>query len=614
MLSYIRKCIQFLIQFIRKYLPGLFYLLKNNDFVSSLHQTLFPLTTTIHYDEEHLRLKEYLHTPKDGRIVFYTAIAGEYSRLLPPARLMPGARYVCFSDSPKPTYGIWAIRPLPKTFAESPRWASRWCKLHPHELFPDAEVVIWLDGNIVISGDMEAYIQRVISSGLPVGMIRHPERRCVYEEIAACLRLGKDSEERLERQRQRYVSLGLPAANGLYETNVIINNIKHPGLSELYDAWWRELSEQSWRDQISLAYVLHALRLTPCEFLPEGISAQNSEFFIFLKHEATFRAHIDDQSLFSTEVTFPSPPVSFAEYGRQHPHSLEAAAPHRADVIVPVHNALGHARACFASLLPTLRAKDGLIIVNDLSDAETSGWLRAFAQSDARVRLLENETNLGYTGSANRGLRASDAPFRVMLNSDTVVCPGWLEKMLLVAYGDDKTGIVGPLSNAASYQSVPSLSPAENNTPINVLPRGKSVRDMDRLCEESAPWGLYPSVALIHGFCFGIRQEVINTIGFFDEINFGRFFGEENDYSLRAAQAGFILRVATPVYVYHAKSKSISTEIRTSHVGKASRRLHKIYGTKRVNNAIYKTLNTPILIYMRNIFSKFYNQCDKNEK
>lgn len=158
MLSYIRKCIQFLIQFIRKYLPGLFYLLKNNDFVSSLHQTLFPLTTTIHYDEEHLRLKEYLHTPKDGRIVFYTAIAGEYSRLLPPARLMPGARYVCFSDSPKPTYGIWAIRPLPKTFAESPRWASRWCKLHPHELFPDAEVVIWLDGNIVISGDMEAYI------------------------------------------------------------------------------------------------------------------------------------------------------------------------------------------------------------------------------------------------------------------------------------------------------------------------------------------------------------------------------------------------------------------------------------------------------------------------
>ncbi len=606
----VRPFAQVAIGLVRQCFPKLFVFLKGNGLVSAVHQFIFPVTLTINYGEEHVRLQDFISTPANGRLVFYTAIAGDYSRLLPPASLIPGARYVCFSDLPRQTYGIWTIRPLPQIFEESPRWASRWCKLHPHELFPDAEVVVWLDGNVVINGNMEPYIQHVLDSGLPVGMIRHPERNCVYKEITACLQLNKDNEERLIRQQERYASLGLPARGGLYETNVVINSIRHPDLSRLYDAWWQELSEQSWRDQISLIYALDKLHLTPCEFLPQGISVRNSDSFIFLKHADTFSVKMNNQGMFSTEVGFPCLPVSFSEYRRRHPDCFDAVKKHRADVIVPVYNALSHVRACFASLLPTLREKDGLIIVNDMSDAETSDWLREFAQSDSRIRLLENKSNLGYTSSANRGLRASDAPFKIMLNSDTLVCANWLEKMLLAAYCDEKNGIVGPLSNAASYQSVPFLNSAANNTPINVLPHGKSIADMDRLCEKYAPWGLYPSVALIHGFCFGIRQEVINKIGFFDEINFARFFGEENDYCLRATEAGFALRVVPSAYIFHAKSKSITEEIRDAYIGKASKSLRRIHGTKKIYDAICKTLNNPVLIYMRNICSAFYDECE----
>jgi GT2 family glycosyltransferase len=114
----------------------------------------------------------------------------------------------------------------------------------------------------------------------------------------------------------------------------------------------------------------------------------------------------------------------------------------------------------------------------------------------------------------------------------------------------------------------------------------------------------------VHGFCFGIREEVINKIGFFDEINFARFFGEENDYSLRAGEAGFTLRIATPVYVFHAKSKSITEEIRAFFVGKASNTLRRIYGTKKIYDATLKTLHNPILIYMRNVCSNFYHHCE----
>ena len=601
---------QCIINLLKQYTPKVYSALKNNTMALALQQLVFPLVTTLRYDAARLRLQEYAQAPRDGRLVFYTAIFGEYSRLLPPTRLMPRARYVCFSDMPKPTYGIWEIRPLPQA-AEmpdgSPRWASRWCKLHPHILFPEAEVAVWLDANIVINDDLELDIRHDMGGIQPVGMIRHPERNCVYKEIAACRLLGKDCEERLERQRKRYESLGVPARGGLFETGVIINRLRHPRLAELYDAWWQELAAHGWRDQISLAYVLDKLKILPCEFLAPGVSAKNSGEFIYLKHDATFRAALDDGALLSSRVAFPEPVVSYAAHVREHPGCVEAAATSAAAVVVPVHNALADVQACLASVLPTLRAQDRLIVVNDASDAETTGWLRRFARTDERITLLENTKNLGYTGSANRGLQATDAPFRVMLNSDTVVCAGWLEKLLLVAFSDDKTGIVGPLSNAATYQSVPSLRAQEGNTPINPLPPGKTVCHMDRLCEETAPWGLYPAVPLIHGFCFGIREEVIKKIGYFDEVNFGRFFGEENDYCLRAAEAGFLLRVATMAYVYHAKSKSITAEMRGSYVHAANRRLQKIHGPKKIKNAISQTKNSPLLLYMREKVQDFYD-------
>jgi hypothetical protein len=480
-----RSFAQASIDFVRRHFPRIFAILKTNRFAASLHQRLFPVSTTIGYEEERLGLKRFVNTPADNRLVFYTAIAGDYSRLLPPAVLIPGARYVCFTDLPQQTYGIWTIQPLPKTFEESPRWASRWCKLHPHELFPDAEIAVWMDGNVVINGDMEPYVRRVQDSGLPAGMIRHPQRDCVYKEIATCIELNKDSKERLLRLQERYLSLSLPAKGGLYETNIIINNIKHPGLSAFYSVWWQELSEQSFRDQVSLPYVLDKLKLTPCEFLPKGVSARTSASFIFMPHTNTFNIKVNE-ALFPAEVSFPVPPVSFSEYRQNCPDSFDAVKNRRADIIVPVYNALSYAQACFASLLPTLREEDSLIIVNDTSDAESGDWLREFAKSDPRIRLIENEQNLGYTGSANRGLQASNAPFRVMLNSDTLVSANWLEKMLTVAYCDEKTGIVGPLSNAASYQSVPFLEFTANNTPINTLPDGKTVLDMDQYCEGAA--------------------------------------------------------------------------------------------------------------------------------
>src|SRR5262245_35667833 len=103
---------------------------------------------------------------------------------------------------------------------------------------------------------------------------------------------------------------------------------------------------------------------------------------------------------------------------------------------------------CLASVLeyggPTLRR---LLVVDDLSpEPDMARELKRLAGTDPRVLLLRNAENLGFVASCNHGLaeRGGDA---VLLNSDTLVTSGWLRELAEVAYLDDRTACVSPLSN-----------------------------------------------------------------------------------------------------------------------------------------------------------------------
>src|SRR5690606_36422617 len=117
--------------------------------------------------------------------------------------------------------------------------------------------------------------------------------------------------------------------------------------------------------------------------------------------------------------------------------------------------------------------------------------------------LYRSDTRRGYTKAANQGLAASTGEFVILLNSDTIVTNGWAEKLADAAFSLPGVGIVGPLSNAASHQSIPEHRSSLNQTAINELPPGYSADDMNRLCEKWTVVDVLPRVPLVHGFCFG---------------------------------------------------------------------------------------------------------------
>lgn len=251
------------------------------------------------------------------------------------------------------------------------------------------------------------------------------------------------------------------------------------------------------------------------------------------------------------------------------------------DIVVPVYNALGDVKKCLESLQ---RCTDGLtvkvIVVNDGSDEATTQWLREYCSGKAVFTLIEHEKNAGYTKAVNTGLKATTAEYAITQNSDTIVSPGWLAGLIRCMNSSPNIGIVGPLSNAATWQNVPSLRDSQGKFAVNDLPAGCTVDDMARLVRETSTQ-VYPRLPLVNGFCFMIKREVIDTIGYMDEENFPIGYGEESDYCIRAADAGFELAIADDIYVFHAKSKSFGHERRKELSAEGTASLNRKHSPKR---------------------------------
>jgi GT2 family glycosyltransferase len=222
------------------------------------------------------------------------------------------------------------------------------------------------------------------------------------------------------------------------------------------------------------------------------------------------------------------------------------------DIIVCVHNSLEVVGRCLESVIAETLPPYHVILVDDGSDVPTTKLLIAFAETYGAT-LLRNEVAKGYTLAANAGLRASSAPFCVLLNSDTEVSGGWLDRLVDYMRRDPAIGVVGPLSNTASWQSVPTVF--EGYWGGNELPQGMGVDNMARLVALGASRrGI--QLGFINGFCMLLRRETLDSVGVFDEKTFAAGYGEENDFCIRVRHKGWRLVVADDVYVFHHQSHS----------------------------------------------------------
>ena len=119
------------------------------------------------------------------------------------------------------------------------------------------------------------------------------------------------------------------------------------------------------------------------------------------------------------------------------------------DVIIPVFNALSQTARAIESVLKHSSGEFRLLLVNDRSDELTSQYLRS-AAADPRVVLLENAENGGFIKTVNKGMLFSlndqkcNAAAVILLNSDTVVTDGWLDRFRECFASDQRSALPPP--------------------------------------------------------------------------------------------------------------------------------------------------------------------------
>jgi GT2 family glycosyltransferase len=230
----------------------------------------------------------------------------------------------------------------------------------------------------------------------------------------------------------------------------------------------------------------------------------------------------------------------------QSPGASGPAAP-RVSIIVLTFNALEHTRRCVASLLEHTDARHDLIFVDNGSTDGTVDWLGELTRSQPRVQVILNDANLGFAAGNNVGLAAARGDFMLLLNSDTVVTPGWLDRLLRPALADPRVGLVGPVTN--NITGVQKLAEIGYRTGTLDGLNAFAARHAAEHAGQTAP------ALWIVGFCLLIRREAVERLGGLDEI-YGRGNYEDTDYCLRAFLAGFRAVIAQDCFIHHVGSAS----------------------------------------------------------
>lgn len=247
-------------------------------------------------------------------------------------------------------------------------------------------------------------------------------------------------------------------------------------------------------------------------------------------------------------------------------------------VVIPVHCTdeanLRDVQRCLESVLrhaPGLATPFELLVIDDASPhGSVRDLVGSLPSDDVSISFRRHDANRGFVASANEGFAAGTGDV-VLLNSDTVVAAGWLDRLADTAARHPQVATVTPLTNAGSICTLPE----DLQVAFDLGGDDPRIDECARFVESNA-LGLDPAVISGVGFCLYVSRAALAACGGFDEEAFGRGYGEEVDFCLRAARLGFTHRVEDSTFVYHRGGGSFG-EARTEAMDRASTLLRQRY-------------------------------------
>ena len=223
--------------------------------------------------------------------------------------------------------------------------------------------------------------------------------------------------------------------------------------------------------------------------------------------------------------------------------AAQSAPPGLASIVVPTWNGLKYTRECLDSVLKRTREPFEVVVVDNGSTDGTAAYVRSL--KDPRVRLIAHEKNLGFARAINAGTAKARGRWVVWLNSDAVVTPGWLDRLVACAERAPWVGAVGPYTNEINGLQRFERSVYRGLSDLPLFSESLALRNAGQ-----ARWA-----HRLTGFCLLVKREALARVGSLDE-SFGLGTYEDFDFCLRLRLAGYQLLLAEDVFVHHHGHKT----------------------------------------------------------
>jgi N-acetylglucosaminyl-diphospho-decaprenol L-rhamnosyltransferase len=267
-------------------------------------------------------------------------------------------------------------------------------------------------------------------------------------------------------------------------------------------------------------------------------------------------------------------------------------APAGLDVAIVSYRCEGLLRNCLASLREHPPSRPMTVHVVD--NASGDGTARMVSREFPEFRLTASERNLGFSAANNLAIRAGNAPYVLVLNPDTRITPGSIDRMLALMDARPEVGMSGPrleLEDGSFDHAARRSFP----TPLSALGHFTGIgrrREAGPLAAYRAPDVVSGSVDAVNGAFMLIRRAALDEVGAFDEGYW--MYMEDLDLCYRLARAGWVTWYEPSVTVVHIKAGTTGAD-RTLRLDRAFhygmyRFYRKHYAAQRnplVNAAVY---------------------------
>jgi len=226
----------------------------------------------------------------DIKVIVYSANIGGYDNFIDLKNYDPNVEYILFTDDTEFKSDVWEVKSVDfLTDTLDNRKKARYIKLNPHLVLPPHDISIWIDHCLEPRFEDVSELLKYLNFGnSSIMCFPHPERDCLYDEGQVVLKLKLDTPEIVNTQMNRYHSMSFPRNYGLFENGFIVrrNNLKSKMFNE---TWWKEISKNSGRDQLSQMFVSWSIGVDITPILNCGLMADNIFLSEKIKHKNPFK-------------------------------------------------------------------------------------------------------------------------------------------------------------------------------------------------------------------------------------------------------------------------------------------------------------------------------------